>query len=297
MQTRNNSSGDKSVPQTRANWRKISIRVAATASLTATLLISGCSTFTSDSKSSKKDDSKWWKFGKKKYQEPRTMAVLWSEDTLIVPGKPITRGFGGRIYFYNDRSQAVSVDGELSVYGFDDSMRGNVDVPPEHADKRFKFTAEQFTTHFSQSELGASYSIWIPWDIEGGPQKEITLIPTFVTKSGKIVRGDSSKVTLSGKKAVTNMPSGVGSGPAMPVPTLPAPMQPMLGEYFPYNQVQTASAEIPSNVPGQDSIATSSYQNFGNPMQAGSFNGEKKSDREPLKTTTIQVPRTSSLKR
>ncbi len=42
-----------------------------------------------------------------------------------MPGKPVTRGFGGRIYFYNDRSQAVPVDGELVVYGFDDTARHN----------------------------------------------------------------------------------------------------------------------------------------------------------------------------
>lgn len=127
------------------------------------------------------------------------MAVIWSEDILTVAGKPPTRGFGGRIYFYNERSQAVPVEGELVVYGYEEAAIKPVDMAGSAADKRFRFTAEQFTQHFSESELGASYSVWIPWDGVGGFTKKITLIPAFTSTSGQLVRGEPTKVTLSGR--------------------------------------------------------------------------------------------------
>ncbi|MCY2976896.1 MAG: hypothetical protein NTW52_19740 [Planctomycetota bacterium] len=180
----------------------------------------GCASMfdSSASKSKSKDKKKesWSLFKKKEYQEPRSLVSTWTEDTLIQPGKPVTRGFGGRFYFYNDRSQVIPVDGELVVYGFEDLQASETplpngmpqvspspsDLPVVEADKKFRFTAEQFTQHFSQGDLGASYSVWIPWDAAGGPQRKITLIPCFVTKDGRTVRGDASKQVLSGKPAV-----------------------------------------------------------------------------------------------
>ncbi|MGN6544640.1 MAG: hypothetical protein ACTHK7_06305 [Aureliella sp.] len=165
----------------------------------------GCSSLTK-SKGSKKD-SPWesMKFWKKEYQQPAKMAVLWSHDILTVEGKPPTRGFGGRIYFYNNKSQAIPVEGELVVHAFDETTRRFTGAPENQPDKRFRFTAEQFTQHFSESDLGASYSVWIPWDAADGMQKEITLVPTFRSSKGELVQGTPAKVVLPGR---TISPSG-----------------------------------------------------------------------------------------
>ncbi len=130
----------------------------------ACLLLSGCASLTGGDKAKNKPkkDSSWFSWKKKEYQTPHSMAVIWSEDVLTVPGKPPTRGFGGRIYFYNEKSQAIPVEGELMVYGYDESAVKPASTAAPAADKRFRFTSEQFTQHFSESELGASYSIWIP---------------------------------------------------------------------------------------------------------------------------------------
>ncbi len=148
---------------------------------------SGCSTFTKG-KGSKKD-SPWdaFKWRKKEYQTPTKMAVLWSPDLLTVAGQPPTRGFGGRIYFYNDKSQTIPVEGELVVHGFDETVKKATQGQEHLPDKRFRFTAEQFTEHFSQSDLGASYSVWIPWDSNDHTLKELTLIPTFISSKGQAV--------------------------------------------------------------------------------------------------------------
>lgn len=159
----------------------------------------GCSTLTGskNTKNSKKDAS-WSLFKKKDYQVPQSINVTWTYDIFTKEGKPPTRGFGGRLYFYNEKSQAIPVEGELTVYGFDDTNRSHDGSSIESADKRFRFTAEQFTTHFSESELGASYSIWIPWDAAPGTQKKIMLIPTFKTKDGPVLRGNAATVLLPG---------------------------------------------------------------------------------------------------
>lgn len=244
-------------------------------SLTAMTLsgVAGCSIFSKDDKKSS------WSWFKKEYQEPKSLVAIWTEDKLAMPGKPITRGFGGRIYFYNDRSQAVPVDGELVVYGFDDSARKNMSLVKQEADRKFRFTPEQFTGHFSEGDLGASYSIWLPWDGDGEPNREVTLFPTFITKSGKLIRGESAKVMLTGpKQESVDAPAQqlqVGIPNRSQTPSI-------VGGNPPLNQVQTASAVIPTN-------SANTIPNL------GAFQSEATAaDDSHRRTTTISVPKGSS---
>jgi hypothetical protein len=168
----------------------------------------GCASLTSDSASkSKKKDKSWFSFTKKEYQVPQSMNVTWAYDILTVPGKPPTRGFGGRFYFYNEKSQAIPVDGELIVYGFDDTQRPSDTTDLNSAVKRFKFTPEQLTNHFDEGQLGASYSVWIPWDAAPGDQKKIMVMPTFMAKDGRMVRGNTATLHLPGKTPPSMAPT------------------------------------------------------------------------------------------
>jgi len=160
--------------------------------------VSGCASMTDKGKGKTKEDSKWSLFKKKEYQIPQSMNVTWVHDIISVPGKPPTRGFGGRIYFYNEKSQTIPVDGEVMVYGFDDTYESHEGVGMDQADKRYRFTPEQFTTHFSEGDLGASYSIWVPWDAAPGAKKKVMLIPTFKSKDGKVIRGNAATLLLPG---------------------------------------------------------------------------------------------------
>ncbi|MCC2099495.1 MAG: hypothetical protein KDJ29_21580 [Hyphomicrobiales bacterium] len=163
--------------------------------LCGTIACSGCASLT-------KDEA--WKmpnlFSKKEkepepYPTPVKMATTWAPDTLSSPGKTTTRGFGGRIFFYNEKSQAVPVEGELLVVGYIDT--GIAGEPP--ITRRYAFTSEQLTSHFAQSDLGASYSIWIPWDADGGMQHTISLVPTFTPKNGTAIQGAPTVVVLPGQ--------------------------------------------------------------------------------------------------
>lgn len=159
---------------------------------------SGCSVF--EGKQNKSPDNNWSisKLWKKEYQKPASISIIWAPDVLTMTGKPPTRGFGGRVFFYNDRAQAVPVEGELIVHGYrGDPMLGESEQVT--ADKKFAFTAEQLTSHFSPSQLGASYSIWIPWDAADGLRDEITLIPTFIGEDGSVIQGSPAKLNLPGR--------------------------------------------------------------------------------------------------
>ena len=195
--------------------------------ITITLLalfgLTGCQTL-------KPDWAKSW-FGNHKLQEskyavPARMAILWSPAVLNQAGQVPTRGFGGRVYLYDSKNSPVAVEGQLVVYAYhNDKPNPDSKVP----DRKFAFTPEQFTSHYTPTELGASYSIWIPWDAAGQPQAEISLVPIFTSSSGALVMGQPSRNLLPGPKTqetksyVTNCTlPGDGMGPQVPPAGQPA---------------------------------------------------------------------------
>lgn len=128
------------------------------------------------------------------YPNPVKIALAWTPDTLVQPGKTPTRGFGGRVYFFDEKTRAVPVEGTLTIHGFEETGT------PENAKiQPFEFTPEQLTQRFSRTDVGASYSIWIPWDAVGGEQKRISLVATFKTVDGKLVQGIPATIELPGR--------------------------------------------------------------------------------------------------
>lgn len=193
------------------------------AGLTAALALSGCAGVKNSMRLSSKD-SMWNPISKLKAEkekeaeptEPNTMVVTWKGSVFEKAGTN-SRGFGGRIFFYDAANNAVEADGELIVYGFDDSNKKSDDAS---ADKKFVFRASEFQTHKTVNGLGASYSIWIPWEKVGGYRKTISLIPIFKTADGKILKGGQSVNILHGKtpdrQLSNNGPFKVlGSSPAV----------------------------------------------------------------------------------
>ncbi len=203
--------------------------------------ISGCASMTH------RQDGKRTKFGKvlpwtkdrapDPYPNPARMATTWTPDTLLQSGRTPTRGFGGRLFFYDEKTRAVPVEGELTVHAFSEPTDGS-----QGEVKRYVFTAEQFTSHFSQTDLGASYSIWIPWDAIGGNQQRITLVPSFKSASGKIVQGEQAIVGLPGKRTDTEN-----------IAKTPSPAQAMLAK-----QEFGKSGLVTTTIPTKSPMATRS---------------------------------------
>ncbi len=129
------------------------------------------------------------------FEEPHQLAVIWSDSAVVgQDGSPI-RGFSGRVYFNNAKNKPARVEGELTVYAYDDTSAGTKTT----ADRVYKFREEELQSHFSPSGIGPSYSFWIPWDQVGGERRSIALVPVFKSKEGKVVSGDQSLNTLPGK--------------------------------------------------------------------------------------------------
>lgn len=155
----------------------------------------GCATWKKPStEKSSWNPANWFK---KEYQEPVSMATIWRSDKMAEPGQREMRGFGARVYFYNDKSQAIPVEGDLIVHGYITTPSSRKE-PKEEPDRKFTYSSEQLASQYSPSDLGASYSVWVPWD-EGGFREEVTLIATFKSKKGSVVQGSPTKINLPGK--------------------------------------------------------------------------------------------------
>ena len=127
---------------------------------------------------------------------PVTMTAIWTDSVYEKSGEASIKGFGGRIFFYNANEKLVKAEGELIIYGFDDSSKNSSDGT---ADKKFVYKQDKFQTHYSENKLGASYSVWVPWEPVGGYRKSITLIPMFRTADGNLIKCTQTIAILPGK--------------------------------------------------------------------------------------------------
>ena len=183
--------GFASAPSTRF---AISYRLASAAAA-ALILASGCQSLPTEMPLTKS-----WLGPEATYEVPEQMMVVWTDAVQTVPGQPPQRGCGGRLYFFDNKGRPIPVNGTLVVYAFDDAAT----TDGTHPQARFVFSPEQFTKSFTESELGASYNIWIPWDQLGSPQKKLTLITVYRDARGKIVKADPAAVVLPGKVKLTD---------------------------------------------------------------------------------------------
>ena len=159
-----------------------------------------------------------------KPQTPDNVLAVWTDATLNQPGKPTVRGFGGRVMFFveGNESKAVPVEGSVAVYAFDDDRLDQEQPSPE---TRVVFPAANLALHQSDSALGPSYSFWLPWDNDGGPQRRISLLTRFEDKSGKIVMSKTARVTLPGTSAAAAANARVGNQQPISAPEPPGGVQ------------------------------------------------------------------------
>lgn len=144
---------------------------------------------------------------------PTRIVSTWTDTVLQRSDKAPQRGFGGRLVFFTRESEEpVRVDGRLVVYAFDETDR----APHEtHPTRKYVFPREEFARHESESQLGPSYSVWLPWDEVGGNMKQISLIARFEPDGGNYVMGEQTKHLLPGlsKDDKQHMVQQSGIGP------------------------------------------------------------------------------------
>jgi len=160
--------------------------------LLLTLVASGCSSFNLS-------DGLKWPNSEDKPQIPARVVDVWTDDILHQTGQPSKRGFGGRLIFYNrENEKPIKVDGTLVVYLFDDRCEDPLREDPIH---KYIFPAEILEKHHSESELGHSYSFWLPVDEVGGVERKLTIIPRFEPRVGGKVMAKPSTHVLPGRPA------------------------------------------------------------------------------------------------
>ncbi len=168
-----------------------------------------------------------WKNEKREYGIPDSIVAVWTYAVAHTPGQPPIRGFGGRIMLYQDgREKPIKVDGTLVVYAFEETANSEQKIT---ADRRYVFSPEELQRCYSQSRLGHSYSIWLPWDEAGGPQRTVSLIVCFTARQGPTVVSQQSKVSLPGPRSpIQKAEEGLASGTTGKQPqvwTVPTPVR------------------------------------------------------------------------
>ncbi len=151
-------------------------------------------------------------------QAPQILTAVWTDTVLNQPGREGVRGFGGRLMFYvEEGARPVRVEGRLIVYAFEeDGDQGGDHIP----DRRYVFTPQQFAKHYSKSELGHSYSVWLPWETVGGPPLKVTLVARFEPNGGTVVVSELARQILpgivsgEGERLAESRPAGPG-GPGV----------------------------------------------------------------------------------
>lgn len=234
------------------------------------VVLSGCAEF------NLRDKMPGWMGKTGEFRRPMRVVAIWSETVLNTPGQPSIRGFGARLMFYEDKKEKpIKVSGTLTVYAFDEAGRTKTDSRP---DRKYVFNADQMEKHYSKSELGHSYSVWIPWDPVGGESKEISLIVRFVPVEGGVVISEQVKQFLPGAKPGTQSPAGPyaaqGAAAANPEVVRVAPVQLVQHQ----------------EVVGEPNLNQSNFEQptYGQPNMTPPADSAAESRR--MSTTTINIP-------
>jgi hypothetical protein len=219
--------------------------------------------------------------------------VVWTNTILNQHQKPSVRGFGGRIMFYADKSIAddkpaepLVVDGTLTVYAFGDENGQGLANKPE---RRFVFLPEQFAKHRSKSDIGHSYSVWLPWDEVGGTQRRITLFVRFEPTQGGAVMSDATPKILPGAPAETEVAKATTAAkPAAnesSIQRAAAQTDASLGVFHAGGAVESAGTRLQNFIDNQRH-QLHGIQPAGYDVEASANEPEK----ETMSTVTIDVP-------
>jgi hypothetical protein len=149
--------------------------------------------------------------GKDEPQAPVKVVAMWTHTVLYRADQPQPiRGFGGRLMFYGEKTdKPVKVEGTLTIYAFDETHSKKDDPKPS---RKYVFTPDQFSLHYSKSEIGHSYSVWLPWDAASGAPCKVSLIARFMPKQGSLVIGEQSLQLLPGPEGDNPAPTPAQAG-------------------------------------------------------------------------------------
>ena len=166
--------------------------------LLLTSLASGCATFQLP-------------FGKKiptaTAKDPAVQILcLWQHGEGNDPDGYPCKGFQGQILFLSSQaSTPIRVDGDVRIYLFDDQGTLEEQAKPL---RLFNFDSGSWDIHLTNSALGPTYSVFVPYVRRGIPDANCSLRVRLKPKHGPIVFSDFSTMQLNGnRKRPANEPA------------------------------------------------------------------------------------------
>ncbi|MBI1346045.1 hypothetical protein GC163_07125 [bacterium] len=126
------------------------------------------------------------------------IVCMWEPSEGRDPQGVPCRGFAGQILFLGNRGGTpVSVEGDVSVFVFDDIGTEEEQAAPVH---QFNFDALSWNRHLKSGSLGPSYHCFIPYTRPGNMEAVCTVRLKYMPKNAPEVLSDPSHITMRGKK-------------------------------------------------------------------------------------------------
>lgn len=128
---------------------------------------------------------------------PVRCLCLWQPvETEDISGQAV-RGFGGQIYFFAANSEEpVAVDGDVSVFVFDDVGTPSEQARPKDIQKYDSLTWGSFK---NESQIGTNYSLFVPYKSSGQYETVCSLRVRLDRPDGGQLLSDMASVKLAGE--------------------------------------------------------------------------------------------------
>jgi len=213
----------------------------------------------------------WKKKDRSVTDPPQKIVAVWTEATHHRPDQPAERGFGGRVIFYDAKERTTKIDGRVTIFVFDDQNATLENPAPKY---KFVFPQDSVQAFYSKSELGHTYSFWVPLGSIDAPTQHFSLVVRFDSPTGERVLSEMTKKILVGSGAKgTKSPPQQESNQNIQQPQPSAP-----------SSVQQASFQ--QTIPASNQIGQVGQVGIG---QVGIGQVGDQSDADRIRVETIQV--------
>lgn len=126
------------------------------------------------------------------------IVCLWQQADGRAPEGFPCQGFSGQILFLSSKhGTPVQVEGDVRIYLFDDHGTEEEQTLPL---RQFDFDAGSWTVHLTQTSLGPSYSVFVPYVRRGVKDANCALRVRLKPKKGPVVFSDLSNMPLNGNR-------------------------------------------------------------------------------------------------
>lgn len=148
------------------------------------------------------------------------IVCMWEPSEGRDPQGAPCRGFAGQLLFLGNRGGTpVAVNGDVSVYVFDDIGTEAEQGTPIH---QFNFDARSWNRHLKEGSLGPAYHCFIPYTRPGNLEAICTVRVKYMPSDAPEVLSDPSHITMRGRKRNATE-AEVPGGPLVSVLTRPQP--------------------------------------------------------------------------